>query len=70
MTKAEALVMLGGAPASDKPCRLNKALTEAQFVGIVRDAINSPTSHDPLDNWLEHRVWQAYKNRPLRNWKP
>lgn len=58
MTKDEALELLDTAPADGKPSRLNLALTRLQGMDIVRAAVKSPRTKDPLDRLLKKRVWQ------------
>lgn len=64
MTRDEALKMLENAPQSDTaPARVNKALTQAQAVKIVHDAIATDGPDYVLRLLMEKRVHQVCQNR-------
>ena len=64
MTRDEALKMLETAPQSDTaPARINKALTQAQAVKIVHDAIATDGTDYVLRPLMEKRVHQVCQNR-------
>lgn len=68
MTLQEANALLDAASISDKPSRLNKGITQAQAVEIVRKGINSgprALARDgvSLDEIMEKRVLQVTQNR-------
>lgn len=60
--------MLDAAPVSDKPSRINKGITQAEAVEIVRRGINGGSralADDGinLDPLMEKRVRQVARNR-------
>ena len=63
MTKQEANEMLDTAPSDEKRSRINRALTRADAVRIVKAGINCKTTPDPFDGLMEKRVWQVVKDR-------
>lgn len=68
MTLQEANALLDAAPVSDKPSRINKGITQAQAVEIVRKGINSgpralAADGINLDPLMEKRVHQVSRNQ-------
>jgi hypothetical protein len=65
MTKKEAIEMLAKAPRSDRPSRVNPALTERQAVELIEGWFANWDDNDDaeLTATQEKRVWQVYKNR-------
>lgn len=68
MTLQEANTLLDSAPANDKPSRVNKGITQAQAVDIVRNGINSgpralAADGINLDPLMEKRVHQVARNQ-------
>lgn len=68
MTLEEANALLDNAPISDKPSRINKGITQAQAVDIVRKGINGgPRAFSKdginLDPIMEKRVHQVSRNQ-------
>jgi hypothetical protein len=68
MTLQEANELLDNCELSDKPSRINKSMTQAQAVEIVRKGINSgPRALAPdginLDPMMEKRVHQVTRNQ-------
>jgi len=58
MIKEDALELLKTAPRTDKPCRINHGLTEAQAVGIVEACVMKVADGGVLYDILEKRVRQ------------
>lgn len=68
MTLQEANALLDTAPLSDNPSRINKAITQAQAVEIVRKGINAgpralAADGINLDPTMEKRVHQVTRNQ-------
>ncbi len=68
MTVKEANALLDAADASDKPARINPAITRTQAVEIVRKGINGnpralAADGINLDPMMEKRVRQVTQNR-------
>ena len=58
MTKEEALALLQSASRTDKPCSINRNLTESQAVGIIEACVVKVADGGTLHNILEKRVRQ------------
>lgn len=59
-----ALDMLADAPQSDVTMsRINKNLTQKQAVDIIHAAVKLKPLDGFVDNLLEKRVWQVFKNQ-------
>jgi hypothetical protein len=68
MTYNEAKQLVSTAPArTDKPSKINKAMTMAQAVQIMSEAIESSIAEGKGDkgvpDWMEKRVYQVTQNR-------
>jgi len=69
MTPEQAIALLDAAPKRDKQSRINPALTEAEAIKIVRDAMSPPVSarvllpNGHLEPLMEKRVLQVTRNQ-------
>ena len=64
MKAIEAIAMMETAPQSDtEPARVNKSLTQAQAVGLVRSWIKEYPPEYVLTPLMEKRVYQVCRNQ-------
>ena len=67
MTLEEANALLDSAPHPNRLCKVNKSITVAEAVEILKRAINSPSTKlvkdGVLDPIAEYRVRQVSANR-------
>lgn len=62
MTAKEARAMLSIAPSTDRPAAINRTLTQAQVVMVVREALPENDAEE-LPDWMEKRVYQVCRNQ-------
>jgi hypothetical protein len=59
MTKEQAYKILAMSSTSECPSRVNKSLSCAQAVRMVRAGVESTRTVEPLVELMEKRVWQV-----------
>jgi hypothetical protein len=63
MTKEEALKMLDAAPKSHKPSKVNRSISIAQGVQIIKDYIVTLEPGEVLKDLMEKRVYQVCRDQ-------
>ncbi len=61
----EAIALLDGTKAKDKPSRINQSLTENQAIEIIRRGIEccKTDANGDIADWMEKRVHQVTRNQ-------
>jgi hypothetical protein len=63
VTKEKALTLLKTAPVGEKPAAVNKIMSQAKAVEIIRKGVETHKDHAVLHSIYVKRVWQVVLNK-------